>query len=133
MTNAFKGSLSEKRDESVSLPSILKTPESAELVSDMGQQPACDIIEALAGEWPSCSCMQANLQESQGAPIQLVKSVLEQMHVQEVLMAVAGSTLNATKEVCAKVAAFAPEAEAQNLQSDIIAGGLDSQHSLVCT
>lgn len=49
MTNGLKGSLSGQPDESAVLPSILKTPESTELVSDIGQQPACNIIEAIAG------------------------------------------------------------------------------------
>lgn len=52
MANGWKGSLFGQHDETIGLPSILKTPESAELVFDIGQQPACDIIEAIAGEWP---------------------------------------------------------------------------------
>ena len=52
MSNGLKGSLSVQHDETIGLPSILKTPESAELVFDIGQQPACDIIEAIAGERP---------------------------------------------------------------------------------
>lgn len=57
------------------------------------------------------------------------------MHVLEVcthLIAVAGSTLDATQKVGAMAAAFASEAEAKKLQSDITAGGLDSQRSSMC-
>ena len=50
LTTGLKSSLCGKRDESVDLPSFLKTPESAEVVSDIGQQPACDVIEAVAGQ-----------------------------------------------------------------------------------
>lgn len=63
------------------------------------------------------------------------KAVSEHMHVQAdftYLIAVAGSTVNATQKVCAMAAAFAPEAEAKQLQTDIKAGGPHSQQFSAC-
>ena len=58
------------------------------------------------------------------------KAISEHMHVLEMfthLIAVAGSTVDATQKICAMAAAFAPEAEANKLHSDITAGGLESE------
>lgn len=50
ISNGLKDSLSGQRNDRDVLPCILKTPESAALVSDIGQQPTCDMMEAIAGE-----------------------------------------------------------------------------------
>ena len=79
--------------------------------------------------------MQACLQKCQLGPYYLAK-LYQGTCIQEVfthLIASAGSTVNATQEVCAIVAAFAPEAEAKQLQSDITAGSSHSQQSSVCS